>query len=220
MTRTLRTNTAAVATHDPFGTEAARQMLLAGGNATDAAVAAMAALCVGLPGSVAFGGYGGSMIRYDAATRRTTCLDFDARAPLAYRDELFAENGSAKANLGYLAVTAPAIVSGLAQALRQFGSKSWTDATHFATELAEDGFSVTAHHRHVLEQWHKSADELSRRAHFADGSIPNIGDRWVQKDLAKLLRRLATDGPESFYQSDIAGQIVRQIRAPRRHPFA
>src|SRR4051812_27848993 len=97
-------NHAAVATHHPIATHAAEQMLRAGGNATDAAVAAMATLCVIVPGSVGFGGYGGSMIRYDAARKRVACLEFNTRAPLEFRDELFAGNAKCKSQHGYLAV--------------------------------------------------------------------------------------------------------------------
>src|SRR5688572_23948431 len=213
MNDALRTNPAAVATHHPIATDAARQMILAGGNATDAAVAAMAALCVAVPGSVGLGGYGGCMIRYDAATSKVSCLDFDSRAPLEYRDELFAQETKKKASIGYLAVGVPAVIAGLACALRDSGTKSWKDATLFATELAENGFELDQHNRTVLEGWHKHADEISRRAHFGDGKLPKVGQRWMQKDLAALMRKLAADGPESFYQGEIAKHIVHQVRA-------
>lgn len=206
-------NTAAVATHHPIAARAAREMLLAGGNATDAAVAAMAALCVVVPGSVGIGGYGGTMIHVDGASGRASCVEFNTRAPLEFRGELYADHPKCKSTIGYLATSVPGVVSGLATALSRFGTKSWKDATHFAIELAEEGFEVDAHHRTVLEMWHKTADELSRRSHFADGDIPNVGNRWVQKDLAKLLRALAADGPESFYRGEIADRICRQIRS-------
>src|SRR5687768_1526977 len=114
----LRTNAAAVATHHPLATEAARQMLASGGNATDAAVAAMTTLCVIVPGSVGIGGYGGSMIAYDAATSRVSCLDFNTRAPLEFRDELFAQETRRKTSIGALSVGVPAVIAGLSEALR------------------------------------------------------------------------------------------------------
>src|SRR5687767_6020111 len=100
---------AALATHHPLAASAGRDILAAGGNAVDAAVASMATLCVVLPGSVGFGGYGGSMVAYLARQRRVVALDFDARAPQGYRDELYAD--PKKALRGYLAVTVPAIVA-------------------------------------------------------------------------------------------------------------
>src|SRR4051812_38521368 len=80
MSHQLRTNSAAVATHHPQGARAARDVLAAGGNAVDAAVAAMITTCVVLPGSVGLGGYGGSMIIHLAKPRKTVAIDFDSRA--------------------------------------------------------------------------------------------------------------------------------------------
>src|SRR5687768_8421864 len=177
----LRTNSAAVATHHPLAAEAAREVLSADGNAVDAAVAAMSVLCVVLPGAVGFGGYGGSMVIYSAATGRCAAVDFDSRAPLAYRDDVFADDWSGKSNYGYLAVTVPAVIAGLSAALKEFGTMSWRDATARALALADDGFPMDQHARAGLQQWHEKADEVSRRAFFPHG-IPEVGKPWVQKD--------------------------------------
>src|SRR5436189_3132092 len=79
----------AVATPHPTAAEAARDILLRGGNAVDAAVGAMLACCVATPGAVGLGGYGGSLVAYLAPSDRAVAVDFDSRAPLAYRSELF-----------------------------------------------------------------------------------------------------------------------------------
>ena len=213
MSDALRTNQAAVATHHPFATQTARRILQNGGNATDAAVAAMATLCVIVPGSVGIGGYGGCMIAYDAATKRTHALEFNTRAPLQFRPELYACDPKPKSMFGYLAISVPAIISGLAKALKDLGTKTWAEVTQPAIEFAENGFEVDAHNRCVLEMWLKTADDLSKKAHFKNGHIPNVGDRWVQCDLAKTLRTIAKDGPESFYQGELPQRIVKQIRA-------
>src|SRR6476659_11013257 len=81
MSHQLRTKTAAVAPPHPQAARAAREILTSGRNAVDAAVAAMLTLCVVLPGSVGLGGYGGSMVVYLAAKRKTLALDFDSRCP-------------------------------------------------------------------------------------------------------------------------------------------
>ena len=151
MSDALRTNSAAVATHHPLAAGAARDILQAGGNAVDAAVAAMSVLCVVLPGAVGFGGYGGSMVLYAAKTGRCSAIDFDSRAPLAYRDDLFADDWAGKSNYGYLAVTVPAVIAGMAMALKEFGTKSWKDATAAALALANDGFPTDTRWTHDLD---------------------------------------------------------------------
>src|SRR5688500_17026109 len=183
----LRTNSAAVATHHPLAAAAARDVIGAGGNAVDAAVAAMSVLCVVLPGAVGFGGYGGSMVGYSAKTGRCAAIDFDSRAPLAYRDDLFADDVEARSNHGYLAVTVPAVIAGMAMALKDFGTKSWDEATARALELADKGFPTDKFAHNALTQWNKVADDVSRRAFFPDGTIPETGKPWIQKDLANML---------------------------------
>src|SRR5205085_5975488 len=86
----LSAKRAAVATSHPEAARAARQILEGGGNAIDAIVAAVAALCVVTPSQVSLGGYGGSMVVYLGKEEKPAAIGFDSRAPLADRDELFA----------------------------------------------------------------------------------------------------------------------------------
>jgi gamma-glutamyltranspeptidase/glutathione hydrolase len=211
MTPALRTNRSAVATPHPQAAQAARDVLAAGGNAVDAAVASLITLCVVVPGSVGLGGYGGSMVIHLAGQHKTVAIDFDARAPLAFKDEIFASDAN-KASIGYLAVTAPAVIAGIDRALQQFGTMTWKQVAARALQLAEHGFPMEPETHHHLLAWQKNADATSQRALFPDGRIPDIGQTWVQKDLAQLIRRLGEEGPGAFYRGEIAETIVRQVR--------
>src|SRR5438874_7134159 len=204
-------NHAAVATPHPLAVKTAERILQSGGNAVDAAVAAMITCCVVLPGSVGLGGYGGSMVAYLTKKRKAVALDFDSRCPRAYRDELFADDWNTKSNFGYLAVTVPAIVAGLATAVREWGVKSWKEVCAPAAEIAENGFPMEPESHRQLEKWLAGADAVSIRAHFPDGKIPAVGQPWIQRDLGAMIRRLGDEGPEAFYRGEIAKRIVQQI---------
>jgi gamma-glutamyltranspeptidase/glutathione hydrolase len=203
--------TAAVATPHPAAADAAREILRRGGNAVDAAVGAMLACCVAMPGSVGLGGYGGCLVAYLAGEGRTVAIDFDSRAPLAYAPEAFA-GGAASYELGYLSITVPAVVAGLALALEQFGTLPWGVVSERAIALAEEGVLVTADVRTHLEAWARKADDVSRRALFAGGAVPEVGTPWIQRDMAGVLRQLAAEGPSAFYRGDVPRTIVRQVR--------
>jgi gamma-glutamyltranspeptidase len=82
VTDEINTTTAAVATSHPEAARAGAEILRAGGNAVDAAVAAVCTLCVVTPGSVGFAGYGGTMVAYSARDKRVVAIDFDSRPPL------------------------------------------------------------------------------------------------------------------------------------------
>jgi gamma-glutamyltranspeptidase/glutathione hydrolase len=180
------------------------------GNAIDAAVAAAMVLCVVSPTNVGFGGYGGTMIVYSARTARVRALDFDSRAPRAYRPDLYANPKVAQH--GYLAVGVPAVVAGLDAALKRFGTLKWGDVCGHAANLAEHGFAVPAALAGSLKAWAATADKDSLDAIFPDRKLPTTGQLWRQPDLARLIRALAPD-PRAFYTGDTARQISRQVRA-------
>jgi gamma-glutamyltranspeptidase/glutathione hydrolase len=201
----------AVATPHPEAARAGRDVLERGGNATDAAVAAMLTLCVVIPGSVGVGGYGGSMVVYLRQRRATVAIDFDSRAPLAYRDELFAD--PATRNTGYLATSVPGIVAGLDFARQTFGTMSWADLSRHAIDIADRGFPMDAELKRHADHFAAKADPVSLRAQFPGGAAPAVGEPLVQRDLARLMQRLADEGPQAFYQGDIPRAIVAQVRA-------
>src|SRR5687768_11473044 len=201
----------AVATPHPQAARAARDVLEQGGNATDAAVAAMLTLCVVIPGSVGIGGYGGSMVVYPRDREVPVAIDFDSRAPLAYRDELFAD--PATRNTGYLATSVPAVVAGLEFARRTFGTRPWAELSRHAIDIAERGFPMDVELKRHADMFAAKADAVSLRAQFPSGAAPAVGEPLVQRDLARLMQRLADEGPQAFYRGDIPRAIVAQVRA-------
>jgi gamma-glutamyltranspeptidase/glutathione hydrolase len=204
---------AAAATPHPEAAAAARDALRAGGNAVDAACAAVLTLCVVTPPQVGLGGYGGCMVAYIADRNSVVALDFDSRAPLAYRDDLFMGQPASVTTNGYLAVTVPAVVAGVDHALRNFGRLPFRDAASRALRLAEHGFPMDAKQRKMLDDWRARTDKVSLKAHFPGGAIPAVGEPWVQRDLARLIRALCEEGPAALYRGEIARHIVRQVQA-------
>jgi gamma-glutamyltranspeptidase/glutathione hydrolase len=211
MRNELIVNSAAAATPHKHAAAAAQAMLDRGGNAVDTAVAAVLSLCVVTPSSVGIGGYGGSLIAYLAESRRVVALDFDSRCPLKYSPELFAD--PAVANFGYLAASVPAVVAGLDRALREFGTVSFAGAAEHAEKIAREGFSLDTKLKRQLEDWRGRTDQVSLRAHFPDGKIPEARQPWVQKDLAALIGLLRQQGAAALYHGDVPRRIVQQVKA-------
>jgi gamma-glutamyltranspeptidase/glutathione hydrolase len=207
---TLSATGGAVTTPHPQAAAAALHELNSGGNAVDAAVAAMLAVCVLTPDQVAIGGYGGAMVVYEASQKSVACIDFDARAPKAYKPQLYQK--PSVTDHGYLALAVPGVVAGLDLALRTFGTRSWRDVSAHALRLAEDGIIVDQRLVNSFKYLIAHADRASVRAILPDAKLPPIRAKWVQKDLAKLLRQLADD-PASFYHGDIPHRIVQQVQA-------
>lgn len=209
MQKTITTAGAAVSTPHPAAAAAALKLLNAGGNAVDAAVAALMTICVVQPFQVGFGGYGGSMVVYQANQKRVSALDFDSRAPLAFDPARYPT--AAVAQHGYLAVATPGVVAGLDLALRKFGTKSWRECCGHALSLAEEGFAVDKTLKTNFDSFVKNADKASLHALLPTGKALELGERWVQKDLAALLRKLGDD-PASFYHGEIPRMVAKQMK--------
>jgi gamma-glutamyltranspeptidase/glutathione hydrolase len=187
---------------------AARDILRQGGNAIDAAVAALVVQCVIEPKNVGIGGYGGSLVLFHARTGRVHAIDFDSRAPRKFDPATF---NTSSARHGCLAVGVPGIVAGIDLALREFGSLPFSTVARAAVALAENGTIVTGELARSFNNLAKQMDPVSRRALFPDG-VTQVGATWVQKDLAGLIRRLGDDGLASFYKGDIPATISRQVQ--------
>jgi gamma-glutamyltranspeptidase/glutathione hydrolase len=188
---------------------AARDVLEQGGNAVDAAVAAVLVQCVIEPSKVGIGGYASSFVMYNAKTGRVHAIDADARAPRKLDTTTLTEKTS---RIGYLAIGVPGIPAGIDLALRDFGSLPFRKLAEPAIGLAENGTLITPAVARTLNSLSKNIDPVSRRAYFPN-DVPQQGTPWIQKDLGRLLRQLADDGPTSFYRGDIPRAIVAQVQA-------
>jgi gamma-glutamyltranspeptidase / glutathione hydrolase len=196
----------AIACSELAAADAARQALLEGGNAIDAAIAALLVLCVTEPWNVGLGGYGGSLVTYQAKTNRVHAIEFTMRAPRQFDADAFNRE---TANHGYLAVGVPGVVAGIDLALREFGSMPFKSLATPALALAEDGIAVSPRMAGTFKSL-EGMDDASRRALFPEG-VPVKGGTWKQKDLACLIRLLSNEGLGSFYAGDVAAAILRQV---------
>lgn len=196
-------------------------ILKAGGNAVDAAVATGFALAVTYPRAGNIGG-GGFMVIHLVGPRRSIAIDYREMAPGAiHKDSFLDEAGNAdpqKSLSSGLGVGVPGTVAGLALAHRKYGSGKFTLAQLIAPAitLARDGFTVTGDladtfiaAKPLFARWPSSAKVFLK----ADGSSYGEGDRLVQADLADTLEAIAKGGPEAFYQGETAEKIAAAVRA-------
>jgi gamma-glutamyltranspeptidase/glutathione hydrolase len=213
---------AAVATAHPLASQAAAEVLRAGGNAADAAVAAAFALGVVEPHSSGVGG-GGLALVYVAREDRVHALDFREVAPGAARADMFLREGRpdpAASRCGGLAVAVPGALKGYAEIARRFGRKRLRDLVEPAARLAERGVAVGRRYREAAQAALPclGEDGAARRAFLPadDGSgappLPLPGWRLVQADLARTLRALGRD-PDAFYRGPLAERIAAAARA-------
>ena len=209
-----------VATQEKHATRVGVEILKAGGNAVDAAVAVGFALAVTHPQAGNIGG-GGFMLVHLASRNETIAIDYRETAPAAMtRDVFLDQKGEAdprKSRDSALGVGVPGTVAGLALAHEKYGSGRFTltQLIEPAIRLAREGFAVEddladslPRAQPRLARWPASAKVFLR----PDGTPPQRGDRLIQSDLAASLALIAAD-PRSFYQGPLAEQIVASLRA-------
>jgi gamma-glutamyltranspeptidase/glutathione hydrolase len=209
-----------VVAQEVLAARAGLDILKAGGNAVDAAVATGFALAVTYPRAGNIGG-GGFMVIHLAKRKKNVAIDYREAAPAAItRDSFLDDKGEAdpdKSRASGLAVGVPGTVAGLALAHRRYGSGKFTLAQLIApaVALAREGFVIDGDiadaldgGRRLFTRWPSSAKIFLR----ADGTSLGSGERLVQRDLADTLDAIARNGPRAFYEGPTAGKIAAAVR--------
>jgi gamma-glutamyltranspeptidase / glutathione hydrolase len=186
------------------------QMMKAGGNAVDAAVAVGFALAVVYPEAGNLGGGGFMLVRF--ADGKTHFVDYREKAPAAATADMYLD---AKGNVienastvGYKAVAVPGSVAGMVYAQKTYGTLTLAQVMAPAIHLAEDGFVVAAEDaRDFKDDKHLAEFPESRRIFLRDGNYYKAGDTFKQPELARTLRRIAAD-PDDFYHGAMARELA------------
>ncbi|MDH5359280.1 MAG: gamma-glutamyltransferase [Gammaproteobacteria bacterium] len=209
---------AGIATAHPTATRAGHEVLAAGGNAFDAAIAVSATLAVVEPYSSGIGG-GGFWLLHRARDGKSVMLDGRERAPLkSYRDMYLDENGEVVSGLsmdGALAAAIPGVPAALVHLADKYGKLPLKQSLAPAIRAAREGFLVTEHYR-LMVKFRLDALRASPAAaaiFLWKNDIPPLGHVIRQKDLAVTLQQMAEKGLEGFYAGSVGKGLVQGVRA-------
>jgi len=206
-----------VSSQEAIASQVGADILAAGGNAIDAAVAVGFALAVTLPQAGNVGG-GGFMMVHLADTNKQIAIDYREMAPQrAHRDMFLDHNGEVdreRAGFSHLAAGVPGTVAGLLHALENYGTMSRAQVLAPAIQLATEGFEVN----YGLEGGLKSrverltANAATAKAYYKANNEPyRAGEILKLPDLAMTLQRISDKGRDGFYKGKTADLIVAEM---------
>ncbi|KPV39752.1 gamma-glutamyltransferase [Thiohalorhabdus denitrificans] len=208
---------AAVVSAHPKATEAGLEVLEAGGNAFDAAVAVSAALAVVEPYGSGLGGGGFWLLR--TADGREVMVDGREEAPAAATPDMYQDAEGqviegASIN-GPKAAGVPGEPAALAHLAEKYGALPLAESLAPAIRYAQEGFAVTEHYRTLAEFRQEVLRRHPRAAEvfLAEGEVPEVGTAIRQPDLARTLERLAAEGRDGFYTGPVARELAESNQA-------
>jgi gamma-glutamyltranspeptidase/glutathione hydrolase len=198
--------------HD--ASDAGVEVLKAGGNAVDAAVAVGFALAVVFPQAGNLGGGGFMLVRMK--TGEAHFLDYRERAPAAASAGMYLDaRGNVVAGLsttGYKAIGVPGTVAGLIYAEKTYGRLTLARVMAPAIRLASEGYILSEEEaRNLAAAKNLAQFPESRRIFQRDGNFLKPGDRFTQPQLARTLKRIAAV-PASFYKGPMAAELAASIQ--------
>ena len=208
----VRAKNGVVSSASRLASEIGVETLKQGGNAVDAAVATAFAMAVTHPSAGNIGG--GGFLVYHGEDGHATTFDFREKAALAATERMYLGlNGQVVNNsnhFGMLAIGVPGTVAGLYKAHQELGSLPWEDLVSPAVALARDGIPITyslqtgfARNASRFRQYPSSAKKFFRE----DGSFYELGDIWLQPDLANTLELIKDNGRDGFYGGENARRL-------------
>jgi gamma-glutamyltranspeptidase / glutathione hydrolase len=204
---------AMVATVQPDASDAGVEMMKAGGNAVDAAVAIGFALTVTHPEAGNIGG-GGFML-FRRADGEVHFLDYREKAPAKANADMYLDkDGNVirdMSTLGYKAIAVPSSVAGLAYAQKHWGKLTLKQVMEPAIRLARDGFVLDYNTAMDLRDEDLGKFAESKRIFQRDGNFYQPGDVFKQPELAKTLERIAKN-PDDFYHGDMARELAEAMQ--------
>jgi gamma-glutamyltranspeptidase/glutathione hydrolase len=206
-----------VVTAQHLATHVGVDVLKAGGNAIDAAVAVGYALAVVYPAAGNLGG--GGFMTIQLADGRKTFFDFREKAPLGATANMYiGADGNVVPGLstkGHLAVGVPGTVNGMELALMKYGTVKRSVLMAPAIKFAEEGFKLEQGDVDLLrvatEDFKK--DSATSAIFLNNGQPFEVGQRLIQKDLAKTLRQISDEGAIGFYKGPVGSSIVASSQA-------
>jgi len=206
-----------VATSQALASQAGLRMLLKGGNAVDAAIAAAAALTIVEPVSNGLGSDNFAILWDGKALHG---LNSSGVAPAAWNPGYFRRkygeaNGHKLPMRGWDSVTTPGAVAGWVALSERFGRLPFADLLEPAIELAERGHGVG---RIVADKWGRQVPGLKDQPGYAEafmprGRAPAPGERFVFATAGETLRQIALTKGEAFYRGEIAEKLVAHAKA-------
>lgn len=205
-----------VASAHPEASKVGVDILKAGGNAVDAAVAVQFALAVVHPSAGNIGG-GGFLVLRDK-DGKSYSIDFREKAPAKGHADMYLDkdgNIIPKAStLGRLASGVPGSVDGMVQAHAKYGKLSWKQILQPAIDIASNGVVLTEREARSLNSIKSDLLAVNPGSSYflnPTGKDWISGDLLVQKDLAKILKRIQKKGREGFYTGKVAKRLVKDI---------
>ncbi len=210
-----------VATNHPLGTAAGYEILAGGGNAVDAAVGALLALCVVEPMMVGIAGGGLAHVRL--ADGSHAVVDGMAHAPAGTTPDIYEpvsdtpprhmETRQRRSEFGPSAVAVPGNLAAWCEMHRRWGRLAFADVIDPAIRLAERGFLVTNYLEGAIRE---AAGDLAMDLSISDLLLPDgapcpAGSRLVQADFGQSLRLIAAEGAAALHGGPLGAALARRI---------
>src|SRR6516162_7044437 len=200
------------ATSNQLATLTALDVLRSGGNAVDAAIAAVAVQCVAEPQSTGIGG--DCFVLYSPQGAPPVALNGSGRAAAKANVEWYAEHGFREIPIpSPHAVTIPGAVDAWCTLNSRYGTRPLAELLEPAARAAEEGYIVGPR---VAHDWHRNQaklrDPITTKLFLPGGQPPHVGDRMRNPPLAATLRRFGREGREAFYDGPVMRDIIGRLK--------